>query len=87
MPPRLIILAALALVLPATASLAGRLPEPPKDLKICRTPATSLGTRIRKGTRCRTAQQWHDEEAAQVNVPASLRVVGRDKPQDKPSPY
>ena len=86
MPPKFIA-TAVALALPVTPSLAGRLPEPAKDLKICRSSETSLGTRIRTRTRCRTADQWHDEEAARVNVPASLRVGGREKPRDRKDPF
>ena len=86
MPPKLIV-AAVALALPVTPSLAGRLPELPKDLKICRSTGPSLGTRIHMRTRCRTAAQWEDEEAAKVNVPASLHVGGREKPKDRRDPF
>lgn len=87
MSPKFITAAAVAFTLPITPSFAGRLPEPNKEVKICRSSEASLGSRIRTRTRCRTAAQWHDEEAAAVNVPASLRVTGREKPKDSRSPF
>jgi hypothetical protein len=57
-------LAALA----ATLTLAGAFAaepaaDPAKGQRICRAPAKQLGSRIRTQRRCRTAEQWQEEDA------------------------
>jgi hypothetical protein len=63
--------------LTAAVSLAGALAaeppaEPVKQERICRTPAKQLGSRIRTQRRCRTAEQWQDEEKSGLPLGAQV---------------
>jgi len=67
-----------ALIVP-TALLAAAAPPadppPPKAPKICREAEPQLGSRIRKPRRCRTAEQWQEEDQAQANLPLSAQIT------------
>jgi hypothetical protein len=76
MAARSFILAALA----ATLSVAGALAaDPPaqaeKQRRICRGAERSLGSHVRTPRRCRTAEQWQQEDEAKGNLPVSLQVT------------
>ena len=49
---------------------------PPKPKLICRQGESQLGTHMRVGRRCKTAQQWQEEEAGARNgpMPPSLTI-------------
>lgn len=63
----------------AAAPLAGAAPPrdlpPEKERKICREAAQQLGSRIRKPRRCRTAEQWEEEDRARSGLPLSAQVT------------
>jgi hypothetical protein len=43
--------------------------------RICRDSGRQLGSHIRSARRCRTAEQWRQEDEAKAQAPASLRVT------------
>jgi hypothetical protein len=61
----------------AAASLTGALAaeprdEPAKQERICRPAAKQLGSRIRTQRRCRTAEQWQEEEKSGLPLGAQV---------------
>ena len=48
---------------------------PPKPKLICREPQQELGSHIRTSRRCKTAEQWQEEDRQRGEVPATLKVV------------
>ena len=48
---------------------------PAKPKLICRESDQSLGSHIRSGRRCKTAEEWQQEDAKRDLVPPSLRVT------------
>lgn len=76
MAGRSIILAALAVILSVAGALAA---EPPaqseKQRRICRGAERSLGSHIRTPRRCRTAEQWQEEDERKGRLPVSLQVT------------
>ena len=48
-------------------------PEKPKLM--CRESDQTLGSHIRSGRRCKTAEEWQQEDAKRDLVPPSLRVT------------
>ena len=48
---------------------------PPKPKLICRDPQQELGSHIRTPRRCKTAEQWQEEDHQRDNMPATLKVV------------
>ena len=83
------ILVALATTLSAAGALA---PDPPapaeKERLICRGGgARSLGSHIRTARRCRTVEQWQEEEEAKARIPISLQVTqGQNDGRQGPAP-
>ena len=47
----------------------------PDSRRICRDSGRELGSHIRAARRCRTAEQWRQEDEARAQAPASLRVT------------
>ncbi len=47
----------------------------PDSRRICRDSGRQLGSHIRTARRCRTAEQWRQEDEAGAQAPASLRVT------------
>ena len=45
-----------------------------KERQVCRAPAKTLGSRIRTPRRCRTEQQWREEEE-KGGLPISAQVT------------
>ena len=66
-------LIALLLLAPEPATQPATPPSKPK--LVCRESETHLGTRMRTGRRCKTPEQWQEEDAERNRVPVSLRVV------------
>jgi hypothetical protein len=76
----LTILAALA-VAPADSDAT-----PPRPTLICRAGERQVGSRIRKGRTCKTADEWAIEDARRDRKPADLRVTeGQSTPTGAPS--
>lgn len=57
------------------ANAAQPTPEPAKERRICREATRSLGSHIRAPRRCRTAEQWRQEDEEKGRLPASLQVT------------
>jgi hypothetical protein len=76
----------------AALSLAGALAaEPPaekaKSREICRAPAKQLGSHIRASRRCRTAEQWQQDDEAKAGLPIGAQVTqGQNDGQVKAQP-
>ena len=65
-----------ALIALATAQAAEPAPSPPaKPMLICRAPERMVGSRIRRGARCKTADEWALEDARRDRKPADMRVT------------
>lgn len=73
---------ALAIADPATA-------PPPNPPLICRKAEKEVGSHIRTGKRCRTAEEWEREDAERERKPADMRVTeGQSTPTGLPgSPH
>ena len=67
-------LASLALMAFAAAQQPA-LPPPPKPKLICRAGEQQVGSHIRTGRRCKTAEQWQREDSPGDPLPLTLRVV------------
>ena len=52
----------------------------PKPEKICRAVKTEVGSHIRAGKRCKTAEEWAREDAKNANLPVSAAI--RHDPDD-----
>jgi hypothetical protein len=73
--PSLALLAILVAV-EAPAPAAGPAPNPPlKPMLICRAPERMVGSRIRRGATCKTAEEWALEDARRDRKPADMRVT------------
>jgi hypothetical protein len=72
-----VIVVALAVTVSAAGALAADPPAPPqKQRLICRGGGgRSLGSHIRTTRRCRTAEQWQEEDEAKGRAPISLQVT------------
>lgn len=72
---------ALAVTDPGTA--------PPKPPLICRKSEKEVGSHIRTGKRCRTAEEWERADAERERKPADMRVTeGQSTPTGLPgSPH
>jgi hypothetical protein len=83
------ILIALAMTLSVAGALAADPPaQPEKQRLICRGGGgRSLGSHIRTPRRCRTAEQWRQEDEAKANLPISLQVTqGQNDGRQGPAP-
>ena len=71
------ILLAVAAGLTVTAAFASAEPAPRSEdaRRICRDSGRQLGSHIRATRRCRTAEQWRQEDEEKAQMPASLRVT------------
>ena len=51
-------------------------PSPPSKPKlICRVDEQELGSHIRPGRRCKTAEEWQVEDAKKDQIPPTMRVT------------
>ena len=63
----------------------------PKPKMICREDEQEVGSHIHKGRRCKTAEQWQQEDGPRNQTPVTLHVGpaqgdGLPSPQRPPSP-
>ena len=74
---RNILLLAAGAGLIVTAAFAADDPsgKAPDSRRICRDSGRELGSHIRAARRCRTAEQWRQEDEQKAQAPASLRVT------------
>jgi hypothetical protein len=74
---RYALLLAVGAGLTVTAAFAASDPDPksPDTHRICRDSGRQLGSHIRAARRCRTAEQWRQEDEAKAQMPATLRVT------------
>ena len=70
-----ILLAVTAGLTAAAAALAAEAPDADSNRRICRDSGRQLGSHIRASRRCRTAEQWRQEDEQKAQVPASLRLT------------
>jgi hypothetical protein len=71
-----VILIALTFAVGPIAALAARPAAPAeKEHKICREAERNTGSHIRATRRCRTAEQWQQEDEAKSRIPPSLTVT------------
>jgi len=69
-------LAAAALALASSAASAADPPaSPSEERRICRGGERQLGTRMRTPRRCRTAEQWRQEDEARDRIPVGLQTT------------
>lgn len=82
------ILIALGAALSTAGALAADPPAPPgKQRLICRGATRTLGSHIRRARRCRTAEQWQEEDQAKGRLPLSLQVTeGQNDGRQRPTP-
>ncbi|HKX92374.1 MAG TPA: hypothetical protein VJM15_08125 [Sphingomicrobium sp.] len=75
-----------ALAVSAAAAPAATDGTPPNPTLICRAGERQVGSRIRKGRTCKTAEQWAIEDARRDRKPADMRVTeGQSTPTGAPS--
>jgi hypothetical protein len=78
----------LALILAQPAGQQAEPPQPAKPKLICRADDQMVGTRIHSGRRCKTAEQWQEEDARQNQMPTTLRIMPNDgsalQPPERP---
>lgn len=81
-----IILIALSVTLAAAAALAADPPAPNQRL-ICRGGERRLGTHTRTPQRCRTVEQWRQEDEEKGRIPVTLQVTqGQNDGRVSPTP-
>jgi len=70
------VLISLALSLVAAAAFAQEAPAPEKEQRICRGGGErQLGSHTRTARRCRTAEQWRQEDEERARRPVSLQTT------------
>lgn len=81
-------LVVLAFTLTAAGAFAADPPaQPEKQQRICRGGARQLGSHMRTPQRCRTAEQWREEDEARGNLPVALQVTqGQNDGRSVPTP-
>ncbi|HEX6741066.1 MAG TPA: hypothetical protein VF079_04640 [Sphingomicrobium sp.] len=82
------------MIVPLFALMVAAAPDaaqapPAKPLLICRASEREVGSRIRKGRQCKTAEQWALVDAERDRKPADMRVTqGQSTPTGLPgSPH
>ena len=76
MPARPAFFVALTATLVLAGALAAEPPaEPAKQKQICRAGTKQLGSRTRTQRRCRTAEQWQEEEEGKSGLPLGAQVT------------
>jgi len=67
-------LASLALLLTMGAAEAHAPPATEKPKLVCRESEQQLGSHIRAGRRCKTAEEWQQEDLKRGQIPPSLTI-------------
>lgn len=76
MTGRPVILVATALALSAAGAFAADpAPAPQDERQVCRGSTKQLGSRIRRPRRCKTAEEWRQEDEEKGRVPISALVT------------
>jgi hypothetical protein len=71
-----LILIAASLALGATGPLSAEPAAAPQQAdKICRGGEKQLGSRMRSRRRCRTAEEWQEEDEAKARLPITLQTT------------
>jgi len=82
-----LLLIALAAILTSAALAADPPASAEKQQRICRGGERQLGSHTRTRQRCRTAEQWRQEDEAKGNLPLSLQVTqGQNDGRVVPTP-
>jgi hypothetical protein len=70
-------MSAFLLIFGLLASEPQQLPQPAKEKPklICREGEQELGTHMHTSRRCKTAEEWQQEDARQRQIPVTLRVT------------
>ena len=81
--------AGLALIALLSAQQQPAVAPPQRPKLICRESQQQVGSHIRTGRRCKSAEEWQREDSADDRLPLTLRVVpgqgdGVPKPQRPP---
>jgi hypothetical protein len=90
MIPRLALLLAAGAGMAVAAGFAAADPTAGKqdERRICRDSGRQLGSHIRTARRCRTAEQWRQEDEQKAQLPATMRVTeGQNDGQVSRAPH
>ena len=68
----------LALLVLQTAAQAAPPSAIEKPKLICRADDQMVGTRIHSGRRCKTAEEWQQEDSRRSQIPTTLRIMPTD---------
>ena len=71
----ILLAAGAGLMLTAALAAADSPPKSEDSRRICRDLGRQLGSHIRAARRCRTAEQWRQEDEEKAQLPASLQVT------------
>jgi hypothetical protein len=71
----ILLAAGAGLLLSAALAAADSPPKGEDSRRICRDSGRQLGSHIRAARRCRTAEQWRQEDEEKAQLPASLQVT------------
>ena len=63
-----------AIIIVAQASASAPVPQPKQEL-VCRKSQQETGSRIRKGRRCKTAEEWAREDEERSRMAPSVRIT------------
>jgi hypothetical protein len=88
MPGKSPISVAIVASLSSAAAFAVDPPAPaPRPQLICRGGGRSLGSHIPRARRCRTAEQWRQEDDVRDRVPLSVQLIpGQNDGRSTPRP-
>lgn len=64
-----------ALLTPSFATAVQDPAPSEKKAKICRKAETRTGTRVKTGSKCKTAEEWQKEDEERARIPVSLSVT------------
>jgi hypothetical protein len=60
-------------------------PSIPKPPLVCREDDQMVGSHIHSGRRCKTAEEWREEDTRRSQVPTTLRVMPTDGSAQQPA--
>ena len=80
--------ASAGLMITAAFASAETPPKADEGRRICRDSGRQLGSHVRTARRCRTAEQWRQEDEEKAQMPANLRVTeGQNDGQVSRAPH
>ena len=71
----ILLAAGAGLMVTAALAMADAPPKANDSRRICRDSGRQLGSHIRAARRCRTAEQWRQEDEEKAQLPAGLQVT------------